>query len=141
MSVVMQGTIDLRSLSTPSLFAKKFGVKEEDVLAACDGDRNLLRNKMCAHADCHQVDFMSDEERVEFMCATIAERMKNRNAIDEYKKKKVYFGVIESILGSWSWANPLFERMTFFRTWSRWEKVLFLPEVPNLDDIFERNKK
>ena len=137
----MQTTIDLRSLSSPAIFAETFDVSEEALNAACENESSLFQNKRLAEKDSREIDFMSDEERIEFMCGTIAENVGNRNAIEEYKKQKVYFGSIETLLGSWSLANPLFERMTAYRTWSRWEKVLFLSPVPDLDDIFEVDVK
>jgi hypothetical protein len=137
----MQTTIDLRCLSSSALFAENFDVSEETLMEACEQDPYLFQNKRLAKKDSRAVEFMSDEERIEFMCGTIAESMRNHHAIEEYRKQKVYFGSIEAFLGSWSRANAMFDRMTDYRTWSRWEKVLFLSPVPDLDDIFHTDAK
>ena len=137
MNLIMQTTIDLRSLSSPALFAKTFDVSEEVLMAVCDGDRNLFQNKRLAERDSMAIEFMTAEEQTLFLCGSVAEDTGNLKALEEYRKKKVYFGVIETLLGSWCGADPLFERMTAFRTWSRWEKILFLSPVSDLDNILD----
>jgi len=140
----LQATVQLRVLASPKLFSEKFDIHEELILTVCDDDSSLLCNHRIAGIDTNDPQYMTTEERIQLICGKVAQDSKNRYAIEEYKKRPVYFGLLESALASISrgklvYSDPMFERFKAWRTWSRWDKVLFLSPVPILDDIFEDN--
>eukprot|EP00586_Coscinodiscus_wailesii_P020069 CAMPEP_0172493602 /NCGR_PEP_ID=MMETSP1066-20121228/25020_1 /TAXON_ID=671091 /ORGANISM="Coscinodiscus wailesii, Strain CCMP2513" /LENGTH=675 /DNA_ID=CAMNT_0013263825 /DNA_START=123 /DNA_END=2147 /DNA_ORIENTATION=- len=134
--LVMQTNIDLRSLKSSKIFSEKFAIEQDILEQACDNDPRLFKNRSLAEMDRDNTAFMSDEERIEHMSGAIAERIGINYVVNEYKKPRVYFGIIERFLTPWTTTYPLFERTTSYQTWSRWEKVLYLSTVPNIDEIF-----
>jgi len=136
-NVVIQTRLRLHYLRSPQLFSKHFDIPEEILLKACDGDSSILHNKGLARNDHKNPNFMQSEEKIEHMCATMAQKHGNKKALLEYKKPVVYFGLLEKCFGRCFGINPIFERYACYRTWSRWQKVLFLSPVPNLDNVFE----
>jgi len=138
-SMVMQTTLKLRWLASATLFSKHFQVSEEKLLEACEGDPRLLYNIAVANADSTDLSLMTNAEKLKYVCAKIAEKDGNYTALNEYRKPRVYFGAIENVLGRYLGLYPVFERFTGYRTWSRWEKVLFLSPVPDLESVFQTN--
>lgn len=139
-NLVMQTSLKLRWLSSTALFSEHFQVPEEKLLEACGGDSSFLCNATVAKEDSTNLTFMTNAEKMKYMCAVTAERHGNINALNEYRKPRVYFGMIEKLIGKYIGLRPIFERFTAFRTWSRWQKVLFLSPVPDLDSIFHMDK-
>ena len=84
----------MRVLSSAELFSKKFDIHQELLLAICDNDPNLLHNKKIAITDCKDPTFMTTEEQISMMCAEVAHQTRNHNALEEYHKKDVYFGLM-----------------------------------------------
>lgn len=138
-SMVMQTSLKLRWLASTKLFSKNFHVSEEKLLEACDGDPTFLYNRRVASEDSTSLSYMTNADKIKYMCAKIAERDGNYAALNEYRKPRVYFGMIEKFLGRYLGLYAVFERFTDYRTWSRWEKVLFLSAVPDLESIFQTN--
>mmetsp|Transcript_13783 Transcript_13783/g.15501 ORF Transcript_13783/g.15501 Transcript_13783/m.15501 type:complete len:340 (-) Transcript_13783:1093-2112(-) len=139
--VAMLSTIRLRVLGSSKLFSEHFDIHEELLLKVCDEDKNLLNNLGLAKIDANDFNFMTDEERINMMCAKVSKDSKNEHAMEEYIKKPAYFGYIERLLNKFYSSSatvsfPAFERFTPYRTWSRWEKLLYLSPVPFLEDIF-----
>jgi len=137
MNVVIQTTLKLRFLDSPKLFSKHFDIPEGMLLEVCDGDSSFLHNKGLAKNDHEDPHFMTNTEKIEHMCSTIAVKGGNRNALEEYKKPVRYFGILEKTFGRMLGAHPIFERFSCYRTWSRWHKILFLSPVPDLDLVFD----
>lgn len=138
-SMVMQTSLKLRWLSSTKLFSEHFQISEEKLLEACDGDPTFLFNTRVSNEDSTNLSFMTNVEKIKFMCAKIAERDGNHMALNEYRKPRIYFGMLERLFGRYFGLNPVFERFTGYRTWSRWENVLFLSPVPDLESIFHKN--
>ncbi len=84
----------MRVLSSAKLFSEHFEVHEELLLNICDGDENLLWNHDLAKEDSSKKMYMTMNERIHSMCADVAQQTGNKNAIQEYKKKEVYFGYL-----------------------------------------------
>jgi len=140
MNVVIQTNLKLQFLNSPKLFSKHFDIPEGMLMEVCDGDSSFLHNKGLAKKDHEDPQFMTNTEKIEHMCATIAVKGGNRNALEEYKKPVRYFGILEKTFGRFIGAHPIFERFTCYRTWSRWHKVLFLAPVPDLDTVFDTDE-
>ena len=88
------GSIQLRVLSSPKLFSRHFDIHEELLLRVCDGDTKLLRNDVVAKQDSTNPMYKTMDEQICTMCAEIAEEKGNANAMNEYKKNDVYFGLL-----------------------------------------------
>jgi len=135
--VIMASTVRLNLMASPILFHKKYGIPLDLLEYACDTDVTLLLNSGVAIDDALDTDYMTNEERVLLIFREVAEETDNPNAMDEYEKPSIYFGVLETVMGRLGYAPPVFMNFKNYRTWSRWSKILFLSPVPNLNDIFE----
>jgi len=135
--VIMASTVRLNLMASPSLFHKKYEIPIDLLEYACDSDNTLLLNSGVARDDAMNTDYLTNEERIMLLFREVAEETDNPNAMDEYEKPRIYFGVLENAMGRLGYAPPVFMNFENYRTWSRWSKILFLSPVPNLDDIFE----
>mmetsp|Transcript_12718 Transcript_12718/g.29561 ORF Transcript_12718/g.29561 Transcript_12718/m.29561 type:complete len:377 (+) Transcript_12718:402-1532(+) len=137
MELVLQDVLLRRALANATLFAEEFDVSVEAIKEACDGDPHVLRNPHVASRDQNDTDFMHNDEVVKHLCRQVALDMKNKEAIIEYEKPRIYFGRLmkhyKYLLGHRT-GGGIFDRTSAYRTWSRWEKVLFLAKVPDLDE-------
>jgi len=137
MTVCMQTHLKLSALRSRALFSKQFGIPEEMLKQVGNGDNKFLEDKGCAKLDSKDPRLMNNEEKIELMCSNIATDTANKSALDEYRKPNMYFGTIERTFSWCGFTYPVFERFTDFRTWSKWNNILFLAPVPDLDDVFD----
>uniref|UniRef100_A0A7S1FLP2 Uncharacterized protein n=1 Tax=Corethron hystrix TaxID=216773 RepID=A0A7S1FLP2_9STRA len=74
------------------------------------------------------------------MCGNIAEEQGNRDALSEYRVPHKDYSFMNKMLRyicPFFEQKGVFERFEEFYTWSRWNKLLFLSPVPDLDFFFE----
>jgi len=140
MEVVMAKTVRFRHMASLHIFSEVYDIPIDELRDACDEDRTLLKNLEVADEDSVNPKYLTKEERVLQLFKEVAKNKNNVNAIDEYEKPTVYFGIIETIMGYFGFASPVFMNFRSYRTWSRWSKILFLARVPELDDLFEVDK-
>ena len=81
-------------MSSTKLFSEHFDIHEELLLRICDGDPNLFWDAKQARIDATDPTFMSNGEQINLMCATCAQETSNINAIEEYTKQSVHFGIM-----------------------------------------------
>jgi len=135
--VVMANTIRFRSLASPSLFSAKYGVARQSLIDACGEDENLFKNREVADSDAEDVKYLTNEERVLHLFRDVAKERGNMNALDEYRKPMKYFSRMGPLFGYLGITTPIFMTFKAFRTWSRWNEVLYLAPVPDLDTLFD----
>jgi len=140
MEVVMQSTVRFRSMASVEAFSNKYDIPQEELRKACDDSPTLLKDLNVADDDAENPEYLTKEERILQIFKEVSKDTGNRSAIEEYEKPKVYFGIAETIMGSLGSANPVFNNFQAYRTWSRWNKVLYLAPVPNLNELFEVDK-
>ena len=137
--IVLQSTVRLNWLKAPDEFSKWFSVCPEELKRLCNEDPHLLKNDSVAQQDASDLRFMTNDEAVKFRCRVIAREMRNANAMGEYEEPSLLFGFVDRIINRMC-GRPhrrIFNRFWSYRTWSRWDALLYKPPVPNLDDIFE----
>jgi len=135
--VIMATVLRFKWLESPSSFERHFGIPEHVLISACDGDVSLFLNPTVAKQDALNPDYLTKEERILHLFKEVSTEMNNKYAMDEYEKPKTYFGVFGPLMGRLGHANPVFTSFKGYRTWSRWNQILFLAQVPNLDDLFD----
>ena len=130
--LIIQKTLDLNVLKDPAAFARHYHMEEDKVVAACGGNGECLHNRKLALEDQDNVKFMNGQEAMDFRCAKTARRLGKTFAIEEYDKKITYFGIEGNILELFTGKTTLgiFNKLENYRVWSRWEKVLFMADVP-----------
>jgi len=133
--VVTARIIRFRSLGSPEAFSTTYGIPLQTVIEACDEDENVFKNREVANSDANDVNLVTKEERVLHLFRDIAKEIGNKNALDEYRKPTKYFGVLGSFLGTLGLITPIFMKYTCYCTWSRWQKVLYLAPVPDLNNL------
>lgn len=140
-SMALQTFLQLNYFKSAKLFGKKYNIPEKKLLEACNGDRRFLNNAKRAKEDMQNPQYMTHTQRLEAVCAKIAKAGGNRNALEEYSKPKKYFGVLERFIGRFFGAKPIFEGFSMYRVWSHWDKILFLPSVPDINVVFEKDSE
>jgi len=153
MEVAMQSTLRFRVLQSARLFSDHFGVTEEEILLGCDDDVNLLKNEELSSHDCTNFDYKDDSELFEHFCMEKSRKVsKTAEVKDEFTKLRRVFGAPEQRLFRLVTHVSSFFRLSLaidgfcvfnrhraYCTWSRWKKVLFIPAIPELDELFEIN--
>lgn len=140
-SMALQTFLQLNYFNSAKLSGKKYNIPEKKLLEACNGDRRFLNNAKRAKEDMQNPQYMTHTQRLEAYCAKIAKANGNRSALEEYSKPKRYFGVMERYIGRFFGAEPIFERFSKYRVWSHWDKILFLPPVPDINVVFEKDSE
>ena len=142
MEVFIQNTFQFRALQSARMFSDLYDIEERAVEKACKGDKFLLHNADVARKDRDDPQYMNHSERYEFYCRRKAAELNNQY-FDEFTKPCVMFGKPEQILfdflskfydnlGAFD-GFGLFYRLQQYQTWSRWNKVLYLGKIPNVD--------
>lgn len=94
-----------------------------------------LKDKIRAAIDDKNPAFLSKKERLWYIFAEYADRKGNKQAVSHFRKPLVQFGFLETVLFHFGvYKQAMFHRHIDYRTWSRWEKILYLSRVPE-DDV------
>lgn len=134
--LIIQEALDTESLMDLQLFSAKYNVPEKTLLEACSGDHNIFWNKSQAKIDVEDVRFMSKGERIDHETAQIAREKHNFAAYEDLVKSPAHFSI-----RLWKKnKGGTFNHFKKLRTWSRWDKVLFIFDVPNLNNIFDNER-
>jgi len=136
--VVIQSFVRENWLDDPNLFAQNFEVPLSDLVTISDRDLRFLNDASLALLDEENISFMDKKTRLRFFCLRAARKLQSADGINEYSKPLVYPDSITRYLFA-SRYNALFEKHFSFRTWSRWDTVLFLPIVPNTMFLLGKN--
>mmetsp|Transcript_5104 Transcript_5104/g.5904 ORF Transcript_5104/g.5904 Transcript_5104/m.5904 type:complete len:678 (+) Transcript_5104:77-2110(+) len=137
--LVIQGVLRLEVLKNPARLCKHFDINADDYKNAL-GSKSLC-NLAVAKRDERNEFYLSEKEWIFRKNADAAKRMNNDYALSEFQKPNVQFGYFAGLL-AWLGIRKagVFNRYRAYRTWSRWEKVLFLPRVPDhIDDYSKRD--
>jgi len=133
-NLVLQSTLRLKKLSDPAEFCAEYGIKMEELKEATHNNKSCMKSMKMAKADRGNTKCMTNEEVKNYKLGKLALKTKNKNAIKEFVKKRTKFGATSTR----GWA--IFWKYENFRTWSYWDKVLFLPEVPDMTSTFNKAK-
>jgi len=136
MELIIQNTLRLDCLQSPKLFSKAFNIPEEEILEKCDRHPKLFLDEKQALEDENNPIFMNEDEKMKARCKEIAIELGNSNAIKEYEKSPVYFSTLERYLCH-GHGNGMFQRYKHYRTWGRWENILYKSPVPVLKHFFD----
>jgi len=128
--LVIQGVLRLEILKSPSRLCKFFDIDpklyKEEV-----GHKGLYDVEVAAVDDENPL-YLSEKEWIFSKNAEAARRLKNEYAIGEFEKPNAQFGYFAGILARLGYRKAgVFNRYRGYRVWSRWEKVLFMPSIPD----------
>jgi hypothetical protein len=130
--VVIQSVVRVYWLDDPKLFARNFQGPLSEITTISDRYIRFLNDVNLASLDEENTAFMDKKARLRFFCLRAARKLGNADGIAEYSKPLVYPDVMSRYLFPASPRyNAIFEKHFSFRTWSRWETVLFLPVIPD----------
>jgi hypothetical protein len=139
--VVIQSVVRVYWLDDPKLFARNFQVPLSEIITISDRDCRFLNDAGLASLDEENTAFMDKKARLRFFCLRAARKLGNADGIAEYSKSLVYPDVMARYLFPASRYNAIFEKHFSFRTWSRWETVLFLPVIPDTSSFLLGKKE
>jgi hypothetical protein len=133
--LVIQSTLLINCLEDPERISAAYGIPVEQVIAACGGANNPtegFNNLEQAQKDVKDIRFMTGGRALDQRCADVAEELGRKDAIEHYVKLPSFFGLegklMYYIFGTRRYG--FFEKMEYMRTWSRWDKLLYLSELP-----------
>jgi hypothetical protein len=136
----LRATLDLHTLANPRAFCRAYNIHPDCYRSCFDGKMISLRNGRIAMEDALDESFMSEIDVVWHWASTIAKEKNLQNAIWQFSPNLVNFGVVDSLLIRLGWStHGVFRRFPEYRTWSLWEKVLFLSPVPNKHSSFPQS--
>jgi len=142
--LVIQGTLRLEVMKNPKRLCKMYDIDPKEYKEAL-GNASLC-DERCAERDEASWDYLSEKEWIFRKNAEVAKRLDNDYALLEFTKPNTQFGYFAGFLVKLGLRKSgVFNRYHAYRTWSRWEKILFLPKIPDHMDDFENkntlNKK
>lgn len=128
--MVFRNSLCLKTIENPYRLCQKYDIDYKtysDVL----GGAKPLKSLRQARKDEMNQKFMTKKERVFAAVVKYACDGNLTAVIEEYKKDTVGFGYADTGFSKlFGFAAGFFTRFTAYRTWSRWEKILFLPKLP-----------
>jgi len=150
--ITMQSVLETRVLSSPRLFSDKYGISVDEILVMCDDNDHLLYDADSSRHDRKNINCFDDTELFEYFSQKRAESKKCAEIKQEFTKLSRIFGKPEQHLldlqrlvlkffcsRDFNFNLGVFNRHINYRTWSRWEKVLYLSKIPNVSNLFEMN--
>jgi len=130
--LVLQAFVRLRVIESPRNFCKYFHIDPKDYESALGSRTASLRDKRVARRDESDQQWMTEAEASERERGEYARHIGNDSAEEYYIKLPHYYGVKEWVMGKFGVNSvAMFERTREFRTWSRWNAVLYLSKLPN----------
>jgi len=134
--LVLQVHVEKRLLKSKVLFSEKYNLDKAVLKGIGGGDAKskFMKNKELAAKDAQNYRYMTTEERLNFDLAKLAEESDNKNAQAQFCKKIDFFGGIDyAILSPFVELRGVFKQYVDYRTWSLWDRVLYVAELPNLE--------
>jgi len=119
------------TLRSPDLFAKKFHLSFHELDRACEYDQNLFYDAETARRDREDPQYMDSIDRAYMQTIKIARQTNNRRALRSLVKNDGW----SLFKREASFRCPMFSKHEKYQTWSRWEKVLYISQVPKADDL------
>lgn len=133
MELVIQATLNLQDFDDVYETCDLFDIDVKDYHSNIGP--HPLKDVHQARRDDADTRFMTKKERIFNTVAEEARDLKNGFAIGTYKKAIVQFGIIDSLYGKLGLRSKgIFHRYLEYRTWSRWEQLVFLSYVPEEND-------
>jgi hypothetical protein len=128
----IRANLDLESLSSPKKFCAEFGISLNDYMAAFDGRIPKIRDRAQAEKDSNDDNYMTETDLVWSMAGKIGQEKHMPNVLWQFASHTVAFGWFDNVLIHLGLTKRgIFQRFRDYRTWSVWEKLLYLPPVPN----------
>ena len=129
MQLALQVHIDEDVLKSRLLFSEKLNLDKNILKSIGLGDmgKEFLRNKELARKDGQNYRYMTVEERLTFDLAELALQSDNERAIAEFYNIPDYFGTVDRlVLSPFVELRGVFNQYVEYRTWSLWERVLYV---------------
>ena len=142
MGIYIQSIFNFKILRSREAFCKRYHVDEKVIDDACDHDANLLFNENIAYNDCNDVVLMDDSDKFEYYALQkYAESLGDTVAHGSFTKQSTVFGLVETyflkiyfrLTGRYYADYGLFNCLQAYRTWSRWERLLYCGTIPRAD--------
>lgn len=131
--MVVQSHLHLSTLTHYDRICKEFDIDKQEYIAVMG--RKSLNNFCLSLNDDYDVNHMSKLESEFKACADEAKVRNNDFCAATYKKRRIQAGSLDKIFQAMGFTRrSLFNYFPMFRVWSRWEKVLFLPRIPDKEE-------
>ena len=91
-----------------------------------------IKDRKVATQDAKDPHFMSPKDKLWIASARVAKELHRDEAMKQFEEVREYFGIFDRLLKPR--LGGIFARYVDYYTWSRWDKVLFLPRVPKIGE-------
>ena len=124
----MRHTLLLETLDDPARLCATYGVDAEMYKRAMGGKWVGLKDVWQARADRSDLAFMTDVDKVWAVAGMVAKSRGMDEADWQFNDRERAFGVVDAVaLRCGVETDGVFQRFEAYATWSRWDRVLFLP--------------
>jgi len=124
--MVMSDNLNLEALESTNAFAETFDVPQIDALV-----NGPVFDLVQAKVDATNPKWLSPEDKFWHACANLSQQRGNKLAMWQYTKSTETFSVVDWVLVEIGvLKSGFFQRCQGYRTWSRWDKLLFAAGVP-----------
>mmetsp|Transcript_10127 Transcript_10127/g.18616 ORF Transcript_10127/g.18616 Transcript_10127/m.18616 type:complete len:721 (-) Transcript_10127:87-2249(-) len=134
--LAVQSVLQIRIMENPAEFCKRYDIdlnEYSEALGAKSGHLPRIRKASLAEIDDKDPALLDPEEALFQMCDVYARRKKNMDGYEQFHKKLENFSFFDSfymkLIPSKN-VSGIFDRTRSFRTWSRWNRIIFLSKVP-----------
>ena len=125
--MVLREELLLEPFYTNKLLCDMYDIDEQVYAQEVGGP---LKNADLAAMDVVNPMYITPKDKLWRACAVVALEENNEEAIWQFDEKPSYFGIVDRYLKPK--LGGIFNRYEPYCTWSRWDKVLWLPEVPEI---------
>lgn len=142
--LVIQGTLRLQILETVDRTCAEFDIDKERYKEALGDNYGPLKAPLVAQRDDQSPEYLGKKERLWYQFAEYAKKQGNDQAYKHFRKSILQFGMVEYFLYMLGvYRKGQYHRQIDYRSWSRWERVLYLCHVPttNLEEDEEDREK
>jgi hypothetical protein len=129
--LLFRDVLDLDALRSWKAFCTKFDVPKQEYIEAFDGKPKCIFSRKQAKIDNCDPSYLDKDTRYRRQAGEIAIQCKNDGAVWQFVETTTSFGVVDSLLVSLGIKRTgIFQRYQDYCCWSRWERILFLPQCP-----------
>lgn len=129
--LIFQSSLKLNILRSGHKICRAYGIDPVDYEATIGSLDVGLSDVILGRTDDANPNFMSKNERLWALFADHAATVNNKRALDTFRYRPAHYGTIESLMyKAGCYDQGIFRRWLSYRTWSRWEQLLYLPVIP-----------
>jgi len=130
--ILLRGELLLEPLDTNEVICETYDIDEEVYDREVGGPINDIKQAL---KDIEDPRYMNPKDKLWKASADVARELGRDDALQQFVEQRSFFGVMDQIFKPKY--GGIFARYYNYYSWSRWDKVLFLPRAPKIGEISE----